>query len=389
MIDQKLNNRFGCWISGGITFDSKFEALTYANQTNNGSISYYYHNHVWQSVDRSLLGKIPLTILYKERAQQLRDTYDYLVLHYSGGSDSHNILHTFLTNNIKLDEVTVRWSKTLRDGKLYTPNNVDTSARNAASEWDYTIKPTLDWLAQAHPNIKINIVDYGSNLSVVKSSKLENTLLKKNPARFAGGTTAMLMDPTVRDHLLSIDKKSIAHIFGIEKPILNHANNTISMQFLDTIFEHTVPIRDAEDGSVVEPFYWTPDMPLLPMEQAYQSALYFKANIKHQQALWTDELRSPTDAGKQFEDQSNVHKAILYKDSWDNRKFQVGKPNLSRSDWYFWIFESPELKTFLKSFENVARDVVNSLDPRMLMKTELTPVFRPVRTMPFPILSLD
>jgi hypothetical protein len=43
--------------------------------------------------------------LYRQRAQELRDQYDHLVLMYSGGIDSHNILETFLHNNIHLDEV--------------------------------------------------------------------------------------------------------------------------------------------------------------------------------------------------------------------------------------------------------------------------------------------
>jgi hypothetical protein len=97
-----LQRKYGCWIVGGIAFDHKLEALRHASNTNNSNIEFYYHNHVFDSVNRGLLGKVPLTTLYKERAEQLRDNYDYLVLHYSGGSDSHNILHTFLSNNIKL-----------------------------------------------------------------------------------------------------------------------------------------------------------------------------------------------------------------------------------------------------------------------------------------------
>ena len=86
-----LQRKYGCWIVGGMAFDHKMKALRYASETNNTSIEFYYHNNIWDQFDRKLLGKIPLTTLYKERAQQLRDTYDHLVLHYSGGSDSHNI----------------------------------------------------------------------------------------------------------------------------------------------------------------------------------------------------------------------------------------------------------------------------------------------------------
>jgi hypothetical protein len=61
---------------------------------------YLWYHDTFKNFNKDLLGKIPLKTLYKERAQQLRDNYDELILYYSGGSDSHNILHTFLQNNI-------------------------------------------------------------------------------------------------------------------------------------------------------------------------------------------------------------------------------------------------------------------------------------------------
>ena len=154
----------GCWVVVDSTgykkpFANKITALQYAT-ANKQDVGFYFYNTVWDNFDKSILGKTSLTYLYAERARQLRDKYDYLVLHYSGGSDSHNILHTFLTNNIKLDEVTIRWPKHWLDGKFYTVNNIDTSAKNAPSEFNYTIQPTLDYLKKNHPSIKINIVDF-------------------------------------------------------------------------------------------------------------------------------------------------------------------------------------------------------------------------------------
>jgi hypothetical protein len=49
--------------------------------------------------------------------------------------------------------------------QVYKANTLDTSARNTLSEWDFAIKPVLDWLSQYHPQIKINIADWTDNLS--------------------------------------------------------------------------------------------------------------------------------------------------------------------------------------------------------------------------------
>ena len=48
---------------------------------------------------------VPLSEYYRRRAQQIRDKYDYVVLLYSGGPDSNNILHAFVHNGIKIDEI--------------------------------------------------------------------------------------------------------------------------------------------------------------------------------------------------------------------------------------------------------------------------------------------
>jgi hypothetical protein len=84
-------------------YTNKLLAL-YSNK-NNDEITWNFHDDVFSQQDWTKKPAGTLQDLYKQRAQQLRDSYDYLILNFSGGADSWNILHTFLTNNIKLDEV--------------------------------------------------------------------------------------------------------------------------------------------------------------------------------------------------------------------------------------------------------------------------------------------
>jgi len=42
---------------------------------------------------------------YDKRVKELRQQYDYIIFFYSGGYDSHNILKTFIDNNIHIDEI--------------------------------------------------------------------------------------------------------------------------------------------------------------------------------------------------------------------------------------------------------------------------------------------
>lgn len=59
----------------------------------------------FDSVDWKTEPTESMKTLCKQRAQQLRDSYDYLILYNSGGSDSTTVLNAFLDNNIFVDEV--------------------------------------------------------------------------------------------------------------------------------------------------------------------------------------------------------------------------------------------------------------------------------------------
>lgn len=163
----------GYWQSGSEKFINKFQALIYGDR-NNLPVDYIFFDHVWQNFDRSLLGKFSLQTLYKQRAQQLRDKYDYLILYFSGGADSWNVLRSFLDNGIHIDEVCVKWCTDTINSNIYTPNTTELSAFNYLSEWDYAIKPALDWLAQNHPKVKIEIVDWFNDKSLAKAEEMFN-----------------------------------------------------------------------------------------------------------------------------------------------------------------------------------------------------------------------
>jgi hypothetical protein len=394
-IHPLLSSKYGCWVSlpSKKLFATKIDAVKYASQTGQ-SVYFYYHDHIWDNFDKTLLGKVPLTTLYKERAQQLRDKYDHLVLHYSGGADSHNILHTFLTNNIKLDEICVKWPKPLRDGKFYTPNNKDTSAKNAVSEWDFAIKPTLDWLASNRPDIKITIIDYASNLTQQLTSveHIETRILSMPISRGGIASLAWWVDPTIEENISHKSIPNTGHIFGVDKPILLLKDNNVCVQFMDVVFDTALmPVANSEGR--VEGFYWTPDFPILALEQAYQTALFIKQNKEFLSLIETSSTLTAADILKRFEDQGNLQKKILYNDSWDLNTFQVDKPNVARSDWYFWLFENQELVSLRNNWAQASNNLLQGVDQQLLLTTAVDqlsiPFIKPARTKPFPILALN
>ena len=63
-----------------------------------------FNESVFSSYDWTVEPNESIADLYRQRAQQLRDKYDYIVLMFSGGADSTTVLRSFLDNDIKLDE---------------------------------------------------------------------------------------------------------------------------------------------------------------------------------------------------------------------------------------------------------------------------------------------
>lgn len=369
-----INSKYGNWIVGDKVFNKKIEALRHASITSQ-SVRFGYHDAVWQNFDRSLLGKVHLDLLYKERAQQLRDRYDYLILYFSGGADSNNVLHTFLKNNIKLDEICVKWPKKLIDpNNLYTPNQEDKSVRNYWSEWDYAVKPTLDRLKITHPDIKISIkevIDSPDNLVV------DSIFEKKNAFRAGHSTWAGVLSDS---EIILLDKgKRIGHIYGVDKPILGMHGNKIYMFFTDIAVSM---VTESEfDPDSTECFYWSPDFPLLPFEMAYQVSLHYKINKDLQKFLitkWRDSDRVfKTDV------QDKIAKQIIYT-TWDDR-FQADKAITGdRSDKWFWFFEHSEFKKSLDRFRSNINNITAGINDRFLIKENDKVVnVRPIPSDPF------
>jgi hypothetical protein len=260
-----------------------------------------------------------------------------LVLYYSGGCDSHNILRTFIDNNIPLDEVCVKWPQALRDGKYYTVNNLDTSAENYWSEWNYCVKPRLEWIA-ANTNIKINIID---PITEFRKQNAETVINQVDHNRNPG---AVLLNNVASNNTVLYDSNT-GHIYGIDKPLLYLDNsNNIYMFFSDLALSNSS--KYLKDPESIEYFYWSTDIPTLPFEMAYQMSIYFQHNPEHRIYLkWKDK-----NICEQF--QNNLARKICYT-TWDFM-FQADKPkNSARNDKFKWVNNVDELSDIRNSINNL------------------------------------
>jgi hypothetical protein len=308
-------SKCGFYQVGDKQFNNKNHAI-YEASTTKSKMSWNFYDSVFDDFAKTklkTLGQLPLDAWYKLRAHQLRDTYDYLILNYSGGPDSHNILMTFLNNNIKLDEVHVKYSSTV-DSKIYIPNTTIFGAENIHSEWDYVIKPTLDKLSVTNPEIKIDIHDVFQDKLIINDDTLLNA-----PSHFLGAFELKRQQSYSKSVDIESDKgHRVADIYGIDKPVIIYKEKSFFMVFNDV----TVSVGGNRHPNI-ELFYWTPDMPQIPFEQAYKLYLHFKENPNLLSLIDVSVINRGDSL--RLETLRKLSIDLIY-NTWDHNKFQADKP---------------------------------------------------------------
>jgi len=369
-----FSEKYGFWFCNGFTFASKTQALVYASKVKK-PVRLVYHDPVWRSFNRSLLGRHTLDYLYKLRAQQLRDKYDYLILHYSGGADSNNVLETFIKNNIKLDEVCVLWPKALVDGKFYMPNINDRTAYNSWSEWNFAVKPSLEKLKQTNPEIKITVQEFLEDHNKIKIEPLFDKLRYYRPGVVMYNYATILHAQQSAHH----NKGRVGRIYGIDKPLLAEWNNGVYMFFND------VPLSIIHESEAypenAEAFYWSPDLPELAFEMAYKTSQYYFNNPDMRKFLWGNKANIDTKVRIQM--QNDIVKRICYT-TWDYR-FQADKPtNVAKKDKWFWFFSNPDLAKLIDTYTSEIKNRMAGISDEFLdiespdtfgVKTTITDLF--------------
>jgi hypothetical protein len=124
----------------------------------------YYEDTFYQSVTWKIEPSLSLDQLYKLRAEEIRDTYEHVILCLSGGIDSRTILETFYKNKIHIDEI-------ISVG-AFSQDEYAGSEENNNDEIYYNVKSLLNDLHL--PNTKIRYIDYSelftdvNNFGVIK-----------------------------------------------------------------------------------------------------------------------------------------------------------------------------------------------------------------------------
>jgi len=278
-------------------FFNKGDALIHASKTGK-DVTWYFNDDIFSAIDWSIPIDTSLTELYKQRAQQLRDKYDYVSLFFSGGVDSTNALHAFIDNDIFLDEIVTYRPRYIEE----TVNSIDTTSYNLYSETILAVVPHLTKYITDH-RTKIRIIYLDDALDRFVSDPV---LLSQFPnlSHFTPTTLcnlAMMVTDLEWNKLYS-SGKNVCHIRGADKPLIK-ANKLNVFKFHDissTIATepkfHTNLSDMISTHQFQELFYWTPDLPQLVIKQCQvvkklcESSSYFYSMFNSAATMTQDNL---------------------------------------------------------------------------------------------------
>jgi len=359
----------GYYTVGDKNFNYKLSAMMYATQTRQ-DITWVFNNIEFESVDWRTRLDVDIRHLYRARAQQLRDKYDYLIVTWSGGADSTTVLNSFLDNNIKLDEVVIYWPFSNSKGR-YTPNTQDISAANMLSEWDYSIKPKLDQIKQQHPDLLITMLDICGNDTLKIRDYDDDALIINHFSSLVGTERYYLLDDLIYSRVKQ--HKNVATVYGVSPVDLALVDNWLGVCFSDGTLSppHKTDYTNTGWPRHIEYFYWTPDFPEIIREQAHILLNYFNKNPLALNCL--DKFTLTNRGLKMLSKKTSldretfraIRKPLIYPD-YNSTTFQVHKQQKIRTfvETYNWFWQIPDAVKFVDPWRSAVKSYHSIVDRR-------------------------
>ena len=327
-------DRLGCYRVGDLKFYSKLEAIEMMQRTGT-HLHWDFNEAVFSSYDWTVEPSTSITELYRRRAQELRDKYDYIILSFSGGADSTNILSTFIDNDIKLDEVVTYVN--------YEATGEKNNFMNA--EYFNVAKHKTDFIKETYPWINTRVIDLSSlMLDHFVDNKTKFDWLYENNMFFSPNNTSKTDLPLKIKEWADIihSGKKLCMLWGHDKPRILHIDGKFLFRFIDLIDSGpTVRGIAGQQPYSDELFYWTPSQPELLIKQAHLIKNYLKSpnseNLQFVSTEKSDLAYIEKNKTKYWLSNHGVHSLIYPK--WDVNTFSMGKASsivlTERDTWFF------------------------------------------------------
>ena len=323
-------DKLGCYRVGPHKVYSKLDAIVLSQQTGQ-HLTWEFNDQVYGNYDWLTEPQSDILSLYRDRAQRLRDSYDYIVLMYSGGADSQTVLDSFVNHGIPLDEVASFVNLEATKSKQHYLNlEIYFNALNKIQE-----------LQKKHTWLRHRIVDISQmQLSFFESRANRSDWIYRTNTFYNSNVIAKENLPSKVPDWAKVmaQGKRLCLLWGQDKPRIFH-DGRFGIRFLDMINGPTVRSMQHCQDYADELFFWSPDSTDILCKQAHLIKNYLNEH------LWTSPYVSPntldlaykTVAGKKYGlSNSGIH-SIIYPE-WVEGTMSQHKPSSTifspRDDWF-------------------------------------------------------
>jgi len=257
----------GYWLVEDEYYTNKVNAIIAAQHRNLGpeGITFHYNDEYWDQIKWHIEPTETLKELYIQRAKQLRKKYKTLILRFSGGADSYNILRTFVDNDIKLDVVAMNeWHM---DGAESRLNSINVEKKLLAV-------PRLAPLINQGANFEVITNNYSSTFGDAIGNNPEWIFDIDAPKFSCIDITACRALTT--PEFSKWDSPSTGVIVGVDKPRIFVKEDKIFYFSMPDIL-HTM--HNPVNQMIPEPFYWTADLPEIVIKQCHSVKHYWQNHL--------------------------------------------------------------------------------------------------------------
>lgn len=379
-----MKTEIGHYVVNGKKFASKSMAILEAQLTQT-DVEWYFFDEIFSKVKWQIEPEASLKELYVQRAKQIREAYDYVVVFCSGGADSNNVIRTFINNGIHVDEVV--GIAPVAGLNRYNWNTVDRSVYNTMSETKFALFPLLDEISVHSPTTKITIDDSFESILALKPDEW----IYESTGHLIGPNAAVFGKLEKFQHLKNLAEsgKRIGVVWGIDKPVMRiRYNGEVRLIIPDfPISTPRQPFKLPYPNVDRVLFYYTHEMPELMVKQAHvvMKALRLRENIALRNLVTgpeptvditasdpLDYILNPTHKPAPPSDKDKWQRGIvpfIYPDTYTKDLFQCTK--LEPGNGFFpkhnnWLLELHGQEKMAQMFKSDFSSFYKNLNPKYL-----------------------
>ena len=347
-------------------------------------IKWNFNDEIFQAYNWKIEPEEDLDTLYHRRALQLRQKYDHIIVYYSGGSDSHNMIMSFLNQNLFIDEIIVHHVNSgIKILENLEMSNVDARIQ-PLTETKLQLFPRLKEISSLSPKTKIKIFDTTNHTIENFSNKQDGSWILNVREELNPIDSAKYNFIQFDNYKKIVEKNTkIGILVGLDKPKIRINNEKIYLCFVDRVYNINLFYQELEkySNSQVEFFYSSPDACELICKQSHELkkwVLSSKNNIKiltdnhgvdHSIYLKVKEKIETLNRISRLFFEENA-RSILYPTTWKKDWFQAKKSTLNwNSEADFWFhsrFDSNSLQG--SCWKNSIKYIREKIDEKLLIK---------------------